>query len=154
MVKHLYVFTLLFIIFSLAFSKEKKEEPIVIEAEEFIFTGDKNIAIYRGNAKVRKGNFKLKAEEIKVFIKKNGDIGKLIAKGNVEFSYGNRVWGKAKNVYIDNIAQKITLKGNAELHQKNTVLTGDQIIFYIKENRVVVYGGKGKKVRTIIFPER
>ncbi len=144
----------LFLVTFSVFSKEEKVEPIVIEAEEFIYTGDKNVAVYKGNAKVKKGKLKLSADEIKIFLLKSGDINKLVARGNVKFKYGDSIWGKARNVLIDSIAQKIVLKGDAELHQKNTVLSGNQIIFYIKENRVVVYGGKGKKVRTIIFPEK
>ena len=132
----------------------KKEEPIIIEAKEFVFTGDKYIAIYKGNAKIRKGDFKLSADELKVFLTPKGEIDKLVAKGHVKFSYSKDTWGQANYVYIDLKAQKITLKGNAELHQKNTAITGDQIIFYMKENRVVVYGGKGKKVRTIIIPQK
>ncbi|NPA52649.1 MAG: lipopolysaccharide transport periplasmic protein LptA [Aquificae bacterium] len=133
---------------------EQNKEPLIIEAEEFIFTGEENVAIYKGNVKVKKGKFKLTAEEIKVFLSKNGELKKLIAKGNVEFKLSQDIWGKAEHVSIDNIKQKAVLKGNAELHHKNTILSGEEIIFYMKENRVLVYGGKGKKVRTIIIPSK
>jgi len=136
------------------YAKIQKVEPLVIEAQEFVFTGEKNVAIYKGNVKVRKGDFKLTAQEIKVFLDKDGQIKKLIAKGNVKFKMSEKISGKAQNVSIDNQSQKVILKGDAELNHKNTILTGEQIIFYIKENRVLVYGGKGKKVRTIIIPSK
>ncbi len=136
------------------YAKTQKVEPLVIEAQEFVFTGEKNVAIYKGNVKVRKGDFKLTAQEIKVFLDKDGQIKKLIAKGNVKFKMSEKISGKAQNVSIDNQSQKVILKGDAELNHKNTILTGEQIIFYIKENRVLVYGGKGKKVRTIIIPSK
>ncbi len=145
---------LLIIFLSTILYAKQQQEPLVIEAQEFIFTGDKNVAVYKGDVKVKKGKFKLTAQQIKVFLGKDGQIKKLIAKGNVSFELSTDISGKAQDVSIDNLEQKVVLKGNAQLTHKNTILTGDQIIFYIKENRVLVYGGKGKKVRTIIIPSK
>ncbi len=142
-------FLLLFLIIG-AHSKET-QSPIVIEADELTFNSKENIAVYKGHAKVRKDDLILKADKIEVKLDKKGDIKRLVAYGHVYFKKGT-TWGKATSSQLLRDKDLIVLKGNAELHQGNAMVSGEEIIFYIKEQRVVVRG-KGKKVKTIILPK-
>jgi lipopolysaccharide export system protein LptA len=144
------VFLFTFILIFSSYAKEKSS-PIVIEADELTFNSKENIAVYKGHAKVKKDDLLLKADRIEVKLTKKGDINRLVAYGHVYFKKGT-TWGKAKSSQLLKDRDMIVLKGNAELHQGNTMVEGEEIIFYIKEQRVVVRG-KGKKVKTIILPK-
>ncbi len=145
-----FILSLLFLLISNVHSKEQ-QSPIVIEADELTFNSKDNIAVYKGHAKVRKGDLILKADKIEVKLDKKGDIKRLVAYGHVYFKKGT-TWGKAKSSQLLRDREMIVLKGDAELHQGNAMVEGEEIIFYIKEQRVVVRG-KGKKVKTIILPK-
>ncbi len=144
------VFFLFFLLFFTSYAKETRS-PIVIEADELIFNSKENIAVYKGHAKVRKDDLILKADKIEVKLDKKGDIKRLVAYGHVYFKKGT-TWGKANSSQLLRDRDMIVLKGNAELHQGNAMVEGEEIIFYIKEQRVIVRG-KGKKVKTIILPK-
>ncbi len=144
------IFLLLFVFIFEGIAKDSKS-PIVIEADELTFNSKENIAVYKGHAKVRKDDLLLKADRIEVKLDKKGDIKRLVAYGNVYFKKGT-TWGKANSSQLLRDRETIILKGNAELHQGNAMVEGEEIIFYIKDQRVVVRG-KGKKVKTIILPK-
>ena len=148
-----YKLSLIFLLFALIIGGQAKEtkSPIVIEADELTFNSKENIAVYKGHAKVRKEDLILKADRIEVKLDKKGDIQRLVAYGNVYFKKGT-TWGKAQSSQLLRDKDLIVLKGNAELHQGNAMVEGEEIIFYIKEQRVIVRG-KGKKVKTIILPK-
>ena len=128
-----------------------KQIPIVIEADQLLFDNRKNIAVYSGNAKIKRGDLLIKANKIEVILSKNGDISRFIATGNVLFK-ANSLWAKADAVFYSKDKNYIVLKGNAELHQQNTVVEGEEIRYYFDDKRFIVVG-KGKKVKTIIIPE-
>ncbi len=128
-----------------------KQIPIVIEADQLLFDNRKNIAVYSGNAKIKRGDLLIKADKIQVILSRNGDISKFIATGHVLFK-AKSMWAKADAVQYSKDKNYIVLKGNAELHQQNTVVKGEEIRYYFDDKRFIVIG-KGKKVKTIIIPE-
>ncbi len=82
---------IIFIFFILSFSSNSKtinnSDKLIIEADTSIeYFEDKKIYIATGNAIATKGNFILKAKNIKAFMMKNSSdqkVKKIIAKGNV-----------------------------------------------------------------------
>jgi len=149
--KKIYTVFLLLMFLSIV-SYGVKQIPIVIEADELLFDSRKNVAVYSGNAKIRRGDLLIKADKIQVFLSKTGDISKFVATGDVLFK-AKGMWAKANAVLYSKNKNFLILKGNAELHQKNTVVKGEEIRYYFDDKRFVVIG-KGKKVKTIIIPER
>ena len=74
-----------------------KQIPIVIEADQLLFDSRKNIAVYSGNAKIKRGDLLIKADKIQVILSRNGDISKFIATGHVLFK-AKGIWAKADAV--------------------------------------------------------
>ncbi|SNZ02130.1 lipopolysaccharide export system protein LptA [Persephonella hydrogeniphila] len=144
------VFLIFFLILGFAYA-EKSEKPIVIEADTLEYIKNKQMILYKGNVVVKKEDFTLKSDTLKIFLDEKGDIQKIIALGDVRFVKGNRKGKSDRAEYYKN-KNYIILIGNAELQQDNNVIEGDEIIYYIDTEKAEVIG-KNKRVRTIFFPE-
>ncbi len=135
----------------IVFGVENKKEPIVIESDTLEYLKSDNMVIYKGNVVVKKGDFVLKSNLLRIFLDKKGQIKKILAVGNVRFVKGNRKGKSDKAEYFKN-KNFIVLKGNAELQQDNNIIEGDEIVYYLDTEKAEVKG-KNKRVRTIFFPE-
>jgi Uncharacterized protein conserved in bacteria len=64
-----------------AYSQEKKEtnkkEPVVITADKLEYFNKDKIAIYTGKVEAIKGNIKLNADMMKIFLDDKGDVSKI-----------------------------------------------------------------------------
>ncbi len=152
MVKVLLIF--LFFLTSFSFGQTNNEEnkaPIVIEADSFEYDNKQKIAVYKDNVVVRKGDFTLWANLMHIYFDENSKIKKIIAEGNVRFEKG-LYKGKSEKATYEADKEIIKLIGNAQIRKGNNVLEGDEIDYFMKEDKAVVIG-KNKKVRTIIIPE-
>jgi len=150
MLKYLIILMLIFVNFSSVIA-EKDNKPIVIEADTLEYNKKDNFILYKGNVIVKKGDFTLRSDILKIFLDSKGDIQKIIAIGNVKFVKGNRK-GKSDEAEYYKDKNYIVLKGNAQLQQDNNIIEGDEIIYYIDSEKAEVVGKK-KRVRTIFFPE-
>ena len=143
---------LIFLIFSYTvFSVENKKEPIVIESDTLEYLKTDNMVIYKGNVVVKKGDFVLKSNLLRIFLDTKGQIKKILALGNVRFVKGNRKGKSDKAEYFKD-KNFIVLIGNAELQQDSNIIEGDEIVYYLDTEKAEVKG-KNKRVRTIFFPE-
>ena len=143
-------FLTLMVLFNISFAA-KDTIPIVIEADNFEYHNKEKLAIYKNNVVVRKGNFTLYADKMNVLFNEEGDIKEIEAVGNVKFRKGEYSGSSEKALYF---AEKdlIKLIGKAKVKKGNNILEGDEINYFLKEEKAIVKG-KNKKVRTIIIPE-
>ncbi|WP_293443368.1 lipopolysaccharide transport periplasmic protein LptA [Persephonella sp.] len=143
---------LIFLLFShTVFGMENKKEPVVIEADTLEYLKKNSMIIYKGNVVVKKGDFTLKSDLLKIFLDEKGDIKKIIATGNVRFVKGNRK-GKSEKAEYFKDKNYLILLGNAELQQNSNIIEGDEIVYYLDTEKAEVKG-KHKRVRSIFFPE-
>ena len=141
----------LVLIYSFQVTAQKSDKPIVIEADTLEYDKKGQIIYYKGNVIVKKDDFTLTSDTLKIFLTENGDVNRIVALGNVRFVKGNREGKSEKAEYFKN-GNYIILKGNAELKQNNNIIEGDEIIYYIETEKAEVVGKK-KRVRTIFFPD-
>jgi len=133
------------------FGAQDKKEPIVIESDTLEYLKNNNMIIYKGNVVVKKGDFVLKSDVLRIFLDDRGQIKKILSLGNVRFVKGNRK-GKSDKAEYYKDKNFIVLIGNAELQQDSNIIEGDEIVYYLDTEKAEVKG-KNKRVRTIFFPE-
>ncbi|WP_297455094.1 lipopolysaccharide transport periplasmic protein LptA [Persephonella sp.] len=129
----------------------KKQIPIVIEADTLNYSKKDNLLIYKGNVVVKKEDFVLHSDMLKILLDQKGDINRIIAIGHVHFKKGNRTGKSDKAEYFKD-KNYIILTGNAQLQQNNNIIEGEKIIYYLDTEKAEVVGQK-KRVRTIFFPK-
>jgi len=140
-------------LFSFAYpQEEKKEEPILIEADELVYNKNENTAVYKGNVTVKKGNLTINAEKMIIYLSEEGDISRIYAEGDVRFKKGNRSGSSKKAEYIKD-KDIIVLIDKAKLIQEKNIIEGDEIIYHL-DTEVAEVKGKDNKVRTVIFPDK
>ncbi|WP_029521924.1 lipopolysaccharide transport periplasmic protein LptA [Persephonella sp. KM09-Lau-8] len=129
----------------------KKQIPIVIEADTLNYSKKDNLLIYKGNVIVKKEDFILHSDTLKILLDQKGDISRIIAIGHVHFKKGNRTGKSDKAEYFKD-KNYIILTGNAQLQQNNNIIEGEKIVYYLDTEKAEVVGQK-KRVRTIFFPK-
>ncbi len=150
MIRLLIIFTFLFLNVYAEESTNKKE-PIVITADKLEYSNKEKIAVYTGKVEVKKGNITMNADIMKIYLDDKGDVSKIFASGNVFFKQENK-WGKSKEAEYYKDKNLIVLRKEAEVHQDKNVIEGDEIYYYIDEEKAIA-NSQTKRVRSILFPK-
>ena len=156
MKKVIFGFLLSFVLLFLSYGEEKKTaEPVVIEANQLVFNQKENKAVYIGDVIAQKGDMKLLADKMEIFLDKKGDITKIIATGNVRFYKKPDREGKGDIAIYEKKNNSITLKGkNAYLKQGENMVEGEVIVYHLDTEITEVKGtGQNKRVKSILFPK-
>jgi len=112
-----------------------------------------NKSVFSGDVIVTQGDMTLSADLLVVFFIEDNQIERLEATGNVRFSQLNRVATAEKAIYYQQ-EEKLLLLGNAVAQQGRNLVSGDEIIFYVVENRSVIKGSSQNRVKAIIVQEQ
>jgi lipopolysaccharide export system protein LptA len=80
------------------------------------------------------------------------EIEKAVAKGNVKIVKLDRT-ATCREATFENAKGEITLKGNVVVYQGKDKLSGDTIIYYVNEDKVVVQSEKNSKAHITVQPK-
>src|SRR4030042_4691481 len=129
------------------------DRPIEITADRLSADSVKNSVTFEGNVVAKQGDVTLSAEHLFAeYARGTGIIEKIIAKGNVRVNQEDKEARAARAVFY-NLEQRVVLSGGADLAQGENLLKGDTVTIYLRENRSVVTGGEGGRVRAVIHPQ-
>ncbi|WP_203545026.1 LptA/OstA family protein [Desulfovibrio sp. JC010] len=133
------------------------EVPIKITSTKMTFSENRNRITFSGNVKVVRLDVTLTSDILTAHLRPDGDslsdtqdkIKKIVAGGNVKVVMKKRKGHCDKLTYVvgDSI---IYMKGNAELQDGPNNIQGDEIKFYLKDNRAEVVGGN-KPIEAIFY---
>ena len=113
----------------------------------------KNVVSFMENVVAKKGDMTIYANRLDVYSdKEQKKLIKIIAEGNVKIEKGLKIATAEVAEYYEE-GQKLILKGNPKLKEKDNLIEGSEIIYYIKEENVVVHGDEKKRVEVTLFPE-
>ena len=140
-----------------------KAQKIHITAQRLVSDAGNNCAEFIGHVEAHQGDTQILADSLKIYFK--GDSGKeqasatqslekLVATGNVEIKFDNRLAVARQAVYIT--AQRVlTLIGpGATVTSGDNTISGETITFYRDDGRFTVEGGgPGGRVKAVILPE-
>lgn len=141
---------------------ETEAKRIHITSQRLISDQSGNVAEFIGEVQAIQGDTSIRADSLKIFFSKKSDGGeasaaqsldKLVATGNVEIKFDNRLAVARQAVYIT--AQRVlTLHGpGASVTSGENTITGKTITFYRADGRFTVEGGTNGRVNAVILPK-
>ncbi len=127
--------------------------PIDITADHLSADSAKDSVTFDGNVVVKQDDVTLQADRVVAEYSRGAKaVEKITAEGNVRVSHAGREARAARAVFY-NVEQRIVLSGGADLTYGENVLKGETMTLYLRENRSVVTGGEGGRVRAVIQPK-
>ncbi|NPV03242.1 MAG: hypothetical protein HPY67_00695 [Syntrophaceae bacterium] len=146
--------------------KEGGNKPIEIVSERLEAHRETNLVEFSGNVVATQGDRVIRSDSLMLYFKKKadppgaakgpadkaGDIDRIVSKGNVRITEGDRiVTGEQAVYYADD--QRIVVTGNPVMREGSNVVTGDRVTVLLNENRGVVESAEGKRVTATIYPD-
>jgi len=118
-------------------------QPIDIASDRVETHSKENLIIFRGNVIARQKDVVIYADSIEAVTVGDGKgIERMVANGNVRVQQGLRVANCQKAVFY-NLERKVILTGEPKVWEGENIISGDEIVFDIAQNRVEVKGGGG-----------
>ena len=120
-----------------------------MEAETF-----SNKVTFSGNVKARQKDVVLYAQKLILFYssgegQKEKGIDRAELEGDVRIIQQDRMATADKGLFL-NLERKIILTGQAEVHQAGNVVRGDEIVYFIDEERSIVSSDPDSRVNAVI----
>ena len=136
---------------------------IHITAQRLVSDATNNWAEFTGNVRARQGETLITADSLKIFIAGKSEAGKastaqslekLVATGNVEIKFDNRLAVARQAVYITAQRMLILNGPGATVTSGDNTITGETITIYRDDGRFTVEGGSNGRVKAVILPEK
>ena len=130
----------------------KKPVDIVSDAMEG-FDSEKYV-LFKGSVVAKQGDLSIFSDTMEAHMdEKNNEIEKAYARGNVKIVKQERT-ATCQEAIFDNGKGIITLKGNVIVYSGQDRLTGETILYFIEDDRVVVEGEKDKRAHIVVQPKQ
>ncbi len=128
-------------------------QPIDIISDRVETYSKENLIIFKGNVTARQKDVVIYSDSLEAMVIEGGKgIERVVAGGNVKIQQGIRVANCQKAVFY-NIDQKMVLTGDPKVWEGENMVSGDEIVFYIEQNRIEVRGGPGGRGKAKIYTE-
>jgi len=107
--------------------------------------------VFSGRVKAKQQDGTLECQKLEVhFAKEGGGLDKLVADGEVKISQGENTGTCQKAVYEFLPQEKVTMSGQPLLTRGQQKFSGETIVFYLKEQKVVIKNN----VLGVVFPQK
>jgi lipopolysaccharide export system protein LptA len=122
--------------------KEEDKKPIVITSETLTADNKNQTATFEGSVVATTGEISIQSDKMVVYYDNSENkVSKIHALGNVKVNKEEQAIFSDEAMYLDN-EQKIVFSGNPKAVEGENLITGKQIIFFLKEDRAVIEGSK------------
>jgi lipopolysaccharide export system protein LptA len=146
----------------LAQAADPATNKVHVSADRLISNTADNNAEFIGHVIARQGETQITADSLKIFFSGESEsepaspgqsLKKLVATGNVEIKFDNRLAVARQAVYITAQRMLILTGPGAMVTSGDNTITGETITFYRADGRFTVEGGSTGRVKAIILPE-
>lgn len=123
----------------------KPKSPIIITSKSLIADNKAKTATFEVNVKVVKDDITLLADKMIVYYKEQDNktsISRIDALGNVSLTRAGRFITADSAIYTVGENEHIEFVGSPKASDKDNVVTGSRIIYFIKEEKTIVYDSK------------
>lgn len=139
-------FLVLLIVFSVSFASttgaDQGKEQVIITSQSLTADNKNNTAIFEGAVVAKSGDIEMRSDKMTVFYSQSEKkIEKIHAVGHVSVHKKERALFADEATYI-NDDEKIIFTGNPKAVEGENVITGKEIIFFIKDDRAVIQGSR------------
>lgn len=145
----------------------KKKSPggngaIHITSDKLISDNKAGYAEFIGNVKATQDDTVITSDRLKIYYKKNiankeplsvseESIHKIVAKGNVEIKFDNRVATAQQAIYNTETMVLVLSGNNSKIISENESISGEKITFYRIDGRINVESGNKKRVEAVFY---
>jgi outer membrane protein assembly factor BamD len=127
--------------------------PIDITSDSVETYTKENLILFRGNVMARQKDIVIYADSLEAMIIDNGKgIEKVVAGGNVKIQQGLRVANCEKAVFY-NLDKRVVLTGDPRVREGDNIVSGEEIVFDIEQNRIEVKGGTSGRGKVRVYPK-
>ncbi len=124
--------------FASTLDKKEGKSQIIISSETLTADNKNNTAVFEGNVVAKTDDITMYSDKMIVsYDNKDSKIIKIHALGNVKVHNEDRALFSNEAIYINN-EEKIIFTGNPKVIEGENMITGKQIIFFLKDNRAVI----------------
>jgi lipopolysaccharide export system protein LptA len=139
-----------------------KEEPIVIKSNTLEIDNEKKTVTFTGNVDARRDDWIMNCNKMILMYNDQKERGgtdseklrvdKIIARGAVKIRRTLGGEATAEEAIYYQVDERVVLTGNPVVKQGDDFVEGSKITLFLKENRSIVEGSEGNKVRAVIAP--
>ena len=137
-------------------------ETIHITSDRLAADNKAGYAEFIGNVKATQGDTVITSDKLKIFYKKNiankgplsvneESIHKIVADGNVEIKFDNRVATAHQAVYNTETMVLVLSGNNSKIISEKDSISGEKITFYRTDGRINVESGNKKRVEAVFY---
>jgi lipopolysaccharide export system protein LptA len=130
-----------------------KKKPVDIVSDTMEGFDKEKYVLFKGSVIAKQEDLYIFADTIEAYMSGDtNEIEKAVAKGNVKIVKQERT-ATCREALFENAKGEITLKGNVIVYQGQDKLSGDTIIYFVNEDRVVVQAEKDKRAHITVQPK-
>jgi lipopolysaccharide export system protein LptA len=126
--------------------------PVTITSNSMEVESGGKVILFKGDV-VAKDDFTLCSDRLEVFYGEGDEVAEIVASGNVALRKDDKTASGDKAFY-DRIKRVVVLTGGARVGQCSDSVRGDRITVFLDEERSLVEGVRGGRVRAVIMPQK
>jgi lipopolysaccharide export system protein LptA len=142
---------------------DDRDQPIYVQSDRAERDERKGTTVYTGEVEIDQGSLHISADSVTIRdadeqvnqIEASGDPAKMRQKPAPD---REPVYARARTIQYDVVQEVLTLVEEASVTQEGTTVTGDRIVYFVREQRVKATGGGTtpgqERVKVVIPPRR
>ena len=130
--------------------------PIEVISQQMEADQNSRQVVFTGDVVAKRGGMTVYAERLTLYFveqDKERRIERLEAEGGVRVVDGQRV-ATGRHLDYFQADEKMILTGDAQIHQGENLVAGDEITLFLRDNRSLVKSGKDGRVRAVFLPQQ
>jgi lipopolysaccharide export system protein LptA len=129
-----------------------KDQPIEISSESLDADYAQGTVRFLGNVLARQGDATIHSQELVIhYDRSSSEIRRIEAFKDVKIVQGSRV-ATGQAARLERATGEVVLTGSPRIHQGEDFVEGDEIIFFLNEDRSVVKSKAGSRVNAVFHP--
>ncbi len=130
----------------------EKGQPLEITSNRLESDGGLRQVVFLGNVVAKQAGLTIKASKLVVFYQgKNNQVSRVEAIGDVTITKDDRIATGGRGVYEVG-KETIVLTDSPRVQQGKNSVEGDEIAFFLNEDRSIVKSKAGSRVKAILTP--